>query len=127
MYSLKTRKRLAFYTVVLGFLKKRDLQLGEGRRGLTVVAPGEPEGTELLLEPSDNPAARAYMKAIFKQGIPAHAFLVDDVPEEYGRLKRAGVRFTMNPTTMGPVVQAIFDDTCGNLIQIYCLVTPSAE
>ena len=111
-------KALKFYTEVLGFVKKRDIPAGEFSF-LTVVSPEEPEGTELLLEPNDNPAARTFQKAIFEQGIPATAFEVDDIQKEYERMKNLGVVFTMEPTPAGPVTLAIFDDTCGNLIQLY--------
>lgn len=111
-------KALKFYTEVLGFVKKQDIPLGTARF-LTVVSPEEPEGTELLLEPNDNPAARSYQANIFAQGIPAAAFQVDDVQREYARLQAYGVSFAMRPTQTGPVIQAVFDDTCGNLIQIY--------
>jgi len=111
-------KALKFYTEVLGFIKKRDMPLGKFR-WLTVVSPDEPEGTELLLEPSDNPATKVFKKAIFEQGIPLTAFAVNDIEKEYERMKKLGVRFSMKPTKMGPVTQAVFDDTCGNLIQIY--------
>jgi len=74
---------------------------------------------QLLLEPSDNPAAKTFKKAIFEQGIAATAFAVEDIQKEYERMKKLGVVFTMGPTKMGPVTQAVFDDTCGNLIQIY--------
>jgi len=111
-------KALKFYTGVLGFVKKRDIPVGEAKF-LTVVSPEEPDGTELLLEPSDNPAAKTFKKAIFEQGIAATAFAVEDIQKEYERMKKLGVVFTMGPTKMGPVTQAVFDDTCGNLIQIY--------
>ncbi len=111
-------KALRFYTEVLGFVKKRDIPLGEAR-WLTVVSPEEPEGIELLLEPNGNPAAKTYQKAIFEQGIPLTAFAVDDIQKEYARLKKLGVEFTMEPTNMGMTTAAVFDDTCGNLIQIY--------
>jgi len=111
-------KALKFYTKILGFVKKRDLPAGEFR-WLTVVSPDEPEGTELLLEPDENPAAKAFKKALFEQGIPLTAFAVDDIEKEYERMKKLGVRFTQKPTKMGSVTQAVFDDTCGNLIQIY--------
>jgi predicted enzyme related to lactoylglutathione lyase len=111
-------KALKFYTEVLGFVKKRDMPAGKFR-WLTVVSPEEPECAELLLEPNDNMAAKTYQSAIFEQGIPLTGFAVDDIQEEYERLKRLGVRFTMEPTKTGPVTQAIFDDTCGNLIQMY--------
>jgi predicted enzyme related to lactoylglutathione lyase len=88
-------------------------------RWLTVVSPEEPDGTELLLEPNDNFAAMTYQKSIFEQGIPLTGFAVDDIEKEYERMKKLGVRFTMEPAKMGPVTQAVFDDTCGNLIQMY--------
>jgi len=110
-------KALRFYTDVLGFVKKTDMPAGEFR-WLTVVSPEAPEGTELLLEPDANPAAKAFKKAIFEQGIPLTSFAVADAHKEYDRLQRLGVNFTMEPTRMGPVTVAVLDDTCGNLIQI---------
>jgi catechol 2,3-dioxygenase-like lactoylglutathione lyase family enzyme len=109
---------LKFYTEILGFVKKRDIPLGEAR-WLTVVSPEGPDDFELLLEPNSNPAAKTYQKAIFNQGIPLTAFAVDDIQKEYTRLKDLGVEFTMEPTNMGPTTAAVFEDTCGNLIQIY--------
>lgn len=115
-------KALNFYTEVLGFLKKRDIPLGEGARWITVVSPEEPEGTELLLEPNaDYPAMKALKESLFKDGIPFTAFLVRDVQVEYDRLKNLGVEFTMEPTNMGMTTAAVLNDTCGNLIQIYQL------
>jgi catechol 2,3-dioxygenase-like lactoylglutathione lyase family enzyme len=111
-------KALKFYTEVLGFLKKRKIPLGEAK-WLTVVSADVPDGIELLLEPNSNPAAQVYQKAIFEQGIPLTAFAVDDIQTEYARLKKLGVEFSMEPTNMGPTTAAIFEDTCGNLIQIY--------
>ena len=110
-------KALSFYTETLGFLKKEEIPVGDFR-WLTVVSPDDQEGTELLLEPNDNPAAKAYQKAIFEQGIPATLFGVSDIHSEYERLKKLGVRFKMEPTRAGDVTIAVFDDTCGNLIQI---------
>lgn len=110
-------KAVAFYTDVLGFLKKTDLPAGEFR-WLTVVSPDAPDGVELLLEPNDHPAARAYQQAIVADGIPAASFAVDDVQAEFDRLTAKGVTFVQPPTAMGPVTTAVFDDTCGNLIQI---------
>lgn len=113
---------LKFYTEVLGFQTKRDIPLGEAR-WLTVVSPQEPDGVELLLEPNAwYPAMKALKEALVKDGIPFTAFQVDDVHGEYARLKALGVEFTMEPTAMGPTTVAVFDDTCGNLIQIYQLV-----
>jgi predicted enzyme related to lactoylglutathione lyase len=109
---------LKFYTEVLGFVKKRDFPLGE-YKWLTVVSPEEQDGTELLLEPGDNPATRVFKKAIFEQGIPMASFAVEDIQKEYERLKGLGVRFTMEPTHVGKSMVAVFDDTCGNYIQIY--------
>lgn len=110
-------KALAFYTDKLGFLKKNDVPLGEAR-WLTVVSPADPDGVELLLEPDGHPAARPFKDAIAADGIPYTSFAVDDVFAEVERLKGLGVTFTQEPTDMGPVVTAVLDDTCGNLIQI---------
>lgn len=109
-----------FYTEVLGFVKKHDVLLGEGRndRWLTVVSPQDPDGTELLLEPGGHPAAAPFKEALVTDGIPYTQFTVDDVHAEYERLRRLDVRFTQEPAEMGPVTTAVFDDTCGNLIQI---------
>ncbi len=111
-------KALKFYTEVLGFVKKADLPVGQFK-WLTVVSPEEPDGTELLLEPNDNPAAKTFQKAIYEQGIPLTAFAVEDIQTEYERMKKLGVVFSMEPTKTGPATVAIFDDTCGNLIQLY--------
>jgi catechol 2,3-dioxygenase-like lactoylglutathione lyase family enzyme len=110
-------KALRFYTDVLGFQKKHDIPLGEAR-WLTVVSPGDPQGPELLLEPDTHPAAGPYKAALVADGIPVTSFAVDDVPAEFQRLRRLGVRFTQEPLEMGAVTTAVFDDTCGNLIQI---------
>ncbi|WP_431035860.1 VOC family protein [Streptomyces sp. P6-2-1] len=107
-----------FYTEVLGFVKKHDVPLGGEDRWLTVVAPEDPEGTELLLEPAGHPAVRPYREALVRDGIPLAQFAVGDVAAEYARLTALGVRFAREPLTTGPVTTAIFDDTCGNLIQI---------
>ena len=113
-------KALKFYTEVLGFVAKRDIPLGDGARWITVVSPEEPDGTELLLEPNaDYPAMKALKESLNKDGIPFTAFLVNDVQQEYERMKELGVEFTMEPTNMGMTSAAVFNDTCGNLIQIY--------
>lgn len=113
-------KALNFYTQKMGFLKKRDIPLGEGARWITVVSPEEPEGTELLLEPNaEYPAMKALRESLVKDGIPYTAFQVNDIQYEYERLKDLGVEFTMEPTNMGIEISAILNDTCGNLIQIY--------
>jgi catechol 2,3-dioxygenase-like lactoylglutathione lyase family enzyme len=111
-------KALKFYTEVLGFEKKEDIPVGEFK-WLTVVSPEEREGTELLLEPDDNPAAQIFKKSIHDQGIAAAAFVVDDIQSEYERLTGLDVEFKMEPTDMGSSTIALLDDTCGNLIQIY--------
>jgi len=111
-------KARRFYTETLGFIKKHDFPVGEFK-WLTVVSPEGPDDIEMLLEPNDNPAAKAYQEAIFEQGIPHAAFAVHDIHEEYERLKGLGVVFTMEPTPAGPVIRAVFNDTCGNLILIY--------
>jgi catechol 2,3-dioxygenase-like lactoylglutathione lyase family enzyme len=110
-------KALRFYTDVLGFEKKKDVSLGEFR-WLTVVSPQDPSGTELLLEPDAHPAAKPFKNALVADGIPYTSFGVDDVKADFERLSGRGVRFTQPPTAMGPVTTAVFDDTCGNLIQI---------
>jgi catechol 2,3-dioxygenase-like lactoylglutathione lyase family enzyme len=108
---------LRFYTEVLGFVKKHEIPLGE-HAWLTVVSPEDPDGTELALEPDEHPAARPFKRALVEDGIPFTSFAVDDVAAEYERLVGLGVRFTQAPADMGPVTTAVFDDTCGNLIQI---------
>jgi catechol 2,3-dioxygenase-like lactoylglutathione lyase family enzyme len=110
-------KALRFYTDVLGFVKKTEIPLGEAR-WLTVVSPEEPEGTELLLEPDGHRAVKPFKQALVEDGIPFTSFAVDDVHEEFERLRELGVRFTQEPVEMGTVTTAVFDDTCGNLIQI---------
>ncbi|MEJ2601653.1 MAG: VOC family protein, partial [Anaerolineales bacterium] len=103
-------KALEFYTQVLGFVKQRDIPVGEAR-WLTVVSPDGSQDIELLLEPNSNPAAKTYQQAIFEQGIPATAFAVDDIQSEYARLKEQAVEFTMEPTNMGMTTAAVFNDT----------------
>ncbi|NRG46188.1 VOC family protein [Bacillus sp. CRN 9] len=110
-------KALKFYSEKLGFVKKEDVPTGE-YRWITLVSPGDQAGTELLLEPNAHPAAKEYQKKIFAEGIPATMFGVADVHEEYKQLMEKGVKFTMEPTQMGEMTIAVFDDTCGNLIQI---------
>lgn len=116
-------KALAFYTEVLGFVKRANVPVG-AFKWLTVTSPEEPDGPELLLEPNDNPAASAYQQAIFQQGIPATSFAVDDISKEYQRMKALGVAWKQEPTQVGPVIIAVFDDTCGNLIQLSQVVAP---
>jgi catechol 2,3-dioxygenase-like lactoylglutathione lyase family enzyme len=110
-------KALAFYTDVLGFEKKTDMPAGD-YRWLTLVSPEAPDGVELLLEPDAHPAARPYKEALVADGIPYMSFAVADVQAEFDRLSGLGVKFVQPPTEMGPVTTAVFDDTCGNLIQI---------
>lgn len=110
-------KALRFYTEVLGFREKNNIPMGK-HRWITVVSPEEPDGTELLLEPDEHPAAKPYKEALIADGIPAASFAVDDVRAEHERLRGLGVRFTQEPIDMGPVTTAVLDDTCGNLIQI---------
>jgi catechol 2,3-dioxygenase-like lactoylglutathione lyase family enzyme len=111
------RAALAFYTDVLGFTKHRDIPLGAAS-WLTVVSPESPDGPELLLEPAGHPAVKPYRDALAEDGIPLAQFAVDDVAAEHERLTRRGVVFTQTPTDVGSAVIAVFDDTCGNLIQI---------
>ena len=110
-------KALHFYTDVLGFVKKHDIDLGAAR-WLTVVSPQEPDGVELLLEPDEHPAARPFKEALVSDGVPFTSFAVEDVNAEFNRLRSLGVLFTQEPTDMGATRTAILDDTCGNLIQI---------
>ncbi|MCC5822261.1 MAG: VOC family protein [Phycisphaerales bacterium] len=107
-----------FYTETLGFVKKHDVALGDPSRWLTVVGKHEPDGTELLLEPDGHPAAKRFKAAMIEDGIPMAQFGVDDIEAEHKRLSEAGVRFTQPPTDFGPVITAVLDDTCGNLIQL---------
>ena len=110
-------KALRFYTEVLGFVKKVEIPMGE-HRWLTVVSPEDVDGTQLVLEPDSHPAVGPFKRALVEDGIPFTSFAVADVHTEYERLRAAGVRFTQEPADMGPVTTAVFDDTCGNLIQI---------
>ena len=111
------KKALSFYTEILGFVKKQDFATGEFMF-LTVVSPEDENGVELLLEPNDHPAAKEYQDAIYRDGIPAATFGVQDVKKEYERLISLGVKSTMEPTDMGDITVAMFDDTVGNFFQI---------
>lgn len=111
-------KALAFYTDVLGFEKRLDLAVGGPYRWITVGAPGLPD-IELALEPNENPAGKTFQKALFDQGIPATALHSTDIDADYKRLSEKGVAFRAPPVAMGPVKQAVFSDTVGNLIMIY--------
>jgi catechol 2,3-dioxygenase-like lactoylglutathione lyase family enzyme len=110
-------KALQFYTEVLGFECKEDVPVGD-YRWLTLVSPGGPEGMRLLLEPDAHPAVKPFKDALVDDGIPFTSFGVDDVHAEFERLTELGVRFTQEPTDLGPAVMAVFEDTCGNLIAI---------
>ena len=111
------QKALRFYTETLGFKLKHNIPLGE-HAWITVVSEEAPEGTELLLEPDAHPAVRPFKRALVEDGIPGNSFAVDDVAAEHERLVARGVRFVQPPTDLGTVITAVFDDTCGNLIQI---------
>jgi len=110
-------KALRFYSDILGFQKKADVTQGP-YRWLTVTSPEEPDGVELQLAPNDNPAAKAYQQAMFEQGQPAAMFYVDDIQQEYDRMKDRGAAFTMPPTKVTGSTIAMVNDTCGNLIQL---------
>lgn len=112
------RAAVDFYTNVLGFTVKRDIPLGGGAAWITVVSPKEPDGAELLLEPAGHPAVHPYRDALVGDGIPLAQFTVDDVNTEYDRLTALGVNFTQQPMDIGEHWVAVFDDTCGNLIQL---------
>lgn len=109
---------LQFYTDILGFKKKIDEPVGEGFRWLTLVSPNQPDGAQLVLEPNGNPIAGDYQQRLFEANIPITMFGVENVQQTYDALTQKGVHFTVEPTTMGSAKMAIFDDTCGNLIQI---------
>ncbi len=111
------QKALRFYTETLGFRVKHNIPLGE-YAWITVVSEEAPEGTELLLEPDDHPAVGPFRKALVADGIPSTSFAVDDVGVEHERLVAKGVQFVQPPTDLGTVITAVFDDSCGNLIQI---------
>ena len=111
------QRALALYTGALGLLKKNDIPLGE-YSWLTLVSPEDPDGHELLLEPDQHPASKAFKAALMEDGIPIYSFTCDDVVTEHERLVATGLQFTQPPTAMGPVTTAVFDDTCGNLIQL---------
>lgn len=111
-------KALKFYTEVLGFVKKTDIPMGEAK-WLTVVSPEGPDDIELLLEPMGFPPAKTFQEALFKAGIPSTSFFVEEIQKEYDRMRKLGVVFRTEPTPAGPATIAVFEDTCGNLIQIY--------
>jgi catechol 2,3-dioxygenase-like lactoylglutathione lyase family enzyme len=113
-------RALEFYVGVLGFVKKMDMELpGGAGRWLTVVSPEAPDGVQLLLEPDQHPAAKPFKRALFEDGIPATSFEVEDIQKEYERLTEREVAFCTKPTNAGPATIAVFEDTCGNLIQIH--------
>jgi catechol 2,3-dioxygenase-like lactoylglutathione lyase family enzyme len=114
-------KALRFYTDVLGFVKKTEVPVGE-YRWLTVVSADEPDGTELLLEPDAHPAAKPFKDALVLDGVPFTSFAVQDVRGDVERLRGLGVRIVQEPAEMGPVITAVIDDTCGNLIQLAQMV-----
>src|SRR4051812_22596589 len=110
-------RALKFYTEVLGFVKKTEIPMGQ-YRWLTVVSPGDQNGTELVLEPDSHPAVGPFKRALVADGIPFTSFAVEDVNAEHARLQALGVRFTQEPLELPSVTTAVLDDTCGNLIQI---------
>lgn len=117
VYVDDQRAALAFYTEVLGFRVHHDIPIGDNF-WLTVVSPEDPDGPQLLLEPSDHPAVGPYREALANDGIPLVQFAVDDIAAEHDRLVARGVTFTQPPTDIGSAVVAVFDDTCGNLVQL---------
>ena len=110
-------KALEFYTKTLGFVVKHDIPMGE-HSWITVVSADEPDGVELAIEPNAHPASRAFQEALMADGIPFTAFSVEDIEAEVARLKELGVNFTQPPMKAGGAKMAVFDDTCGNLIQL---------
>ncbi|MYR05551.1 VOC family protein [Gordonia sp. SID5947] len=121
------RAALAFYTDVLGFTKHHDIPVGDNNSWLTVVSPEAPNGPELLLEPCGHPAVQPYRDALVADGIPLIQFAVDDVEAEHTRLSGKGVVFTQPPTDVGTAMIAVFDDTCGNLVQLVAEKPPAAD
>jgi glyoxylase I family protein len=119
-------KALKFYTDVFGFVKKHDIPVGE-YRWITVVSPEGPADVELALEPNANPVGKTFQQGLFNQGIPATAFEVSNIEQEYQRLRNLGVVFTREPRREGPLTIAICADTCGNLVQLYEPPLPSRE
>lgn len=115
-----------FYTENLGFKVKHNIPLGDNR-WLTVVSQEDPEGTELLLEPSDHPAVGPYKEALVADGIPAHSFQVQELDAEWKKLSNRGVVFVTEPMDAGAVKMAVFDDTCGNLIQLIQMKDEASE
>jgi len=115
---------LKFYTEKLGFLKKIDIPLTEGNRWLTIVSKEEPDGAEILLEPAPNhfEPAKVYQRALFDAGIPYTQFNSDNIQQDFERLTNLGIEFSVKPTEMGTVKIAVFNDTCGNHIQIVQLL-----
>ena len=111
------KKALKFYTEILGFVKKTDVPMGE-HSWLTVVSKEEPDGVEVVLEPMGFAPAKVYQKALKDAGIPLTMFHVGNVQSEFERLEKLGVKFSMKPTQMGPTTIVVFDDTCGNNIQL---------
>jgi predicted enzyme related to lactoylglutathione lyase len=110
-------KALTFYTEVLGFVLKMDMPMGQ-YRWLTIAQSHDPNGMGLLLEPNAHPAAQSFQQKMFADRIPLASFLVDDIHQEVARMQSLGVAFVEQPTVMGPVSVAMFDDTCGNYIQL---------
>ncbi len=111
-------KAREFYTEVLGFQIKYDMDMGDGNYWLTVVSPERPGGVELLLEPNSNPISSTFQTALREQNIPASIFYTSDIAAEHEHLAAAGVVFTTAPTDIGTAIMAVFDDTCGNLINL---------
>ncbi len=109
---------LRFYTTILGFVKNKDIPMGPTFRWLTVSAPEGAEGVELVLEPMAFPPAHVFQKALFAAGIPATSFITNDIQSEYNRLKALGVTFRGEPKNIGPIIAVLFEDTCGNLINL---------
>lgn len=117
------QRAVDFYTSRLGFEVTADIPMGE-YRWLTIVDPARPDGTQISLEPKDHPAAKAFTDALVADGLPFCTFGVEDLQAEYDRLTGLGETFTQPPTPMGPMLTAVLDDTCGNLLQLAQWVGP---
>jgi predicted enzyme related to lactoylglutathione lyase len=110
-------KALDFYTKIVGFTKTADVDLGP-MRWLTLASPEGAHGVELLLEKTDFPPAQTYQKARYDAGIPIVSFTSNDIHAEYDRLKKKDVKFRGEPADLGPILSAVFEDGCGNLVHL---------
>lgn len=108
-----------FYTSVLGFEVHTDAAYGNSTRWLTVVAPGDRDGTQLLLAPT-NDAAAALQATRRENGTPAVSFTTTDCRRSHRELSARGAKFLSGPTSTDyGGVDAVFEDGCGNLLNLH--------